>query len=208
MKKLKNNAGFTLVEMLAVVAILVVLVMGMGTTMDAGVQIYRDATFEADSASLAGILNNSLGDILRYSTELRANTATAENPNAEGGFVDSTGTILLKEDVGFVFTNYEYGIRDAYFYTQVFADNTSKGVLQMRNLKNSEVVELVNTGAYPGLAVTNFVITYVEEGAEIDGTTETLRGGYFDITYDIISESNDQLKRQVSTVIRLMNQPK
>lgn len=201
MKKLKKNAGFTLVEMLAVVLILVILTMGMGKTMDAGVQIYRDATFEADSATLSGILNTALGDILRYSTEIRINEATAANPTAAGGFRDSTGTILLKEDVGFVFTNYEYGIRDAYFYTQVFADNTSKGALQMRNLKNADIVELVNTGAYPDLAVTNFVITYVEEGAE------GKRGGYFEITYDIVSESHDNLKRNVTTYIRLMNQP-
>jgi len=201
MKKLKNNAGFTLVEMLAVVLILVILTMGMGKTMDAGVRIYRDATFESDSATLSGILNTALGDILRYSTEIRINEATAANPNAPGGFRDATGTILLKEDVGFVFTNYEYGIRDAYFYTQIFADSTSKGALQMRNLKNADIVELVNTGAYPDLAVTNFVITYVPEG------TEGKRGGYFEITYDIVSETHDYLKRNVTTYIRLMNQP-
>ena len=206
MKKFRNNSGFTLIEMLAVVLILVVLTMGIGKTMDAGMQIYRDATFESDSGTLAGILNTSLGDILRYSTELRINTATADNPNAAGGFLDSTGTILLKDDVGFVFTSYEYGIRDAYFYTQVMADNTSMGVLQMRNLKNADVVELVNTGAYPDLAVTNFVITYVPEEA-VDNNGNSLRGGYFEISYDIISESNNQLKRNVKTVIRLMNQP-
>lgn len=199
MRKLKNKSGFTLIEMLAVVLILVILTMGIGKTMDAGMQIYRDATFEADSANLAGILNTSLGDILRYSTEIQINQGTESDPTK--GFQDSSGTYLLSRDVGFVFTSYEYGIRDAYFYTQVFADNTSKGVLQMRNLKNSDVVELINTGAYPDLAVTNFVITYVPEGAE------EMRGGYFEISYDIISENNDQLKRDVDTVIRLMNQP-
>lgn len=204
MKKLRNKSGFTLVEMLAVVLILVILTMGIGKTMDAGMQIYRDATFESDSGSLAGILNTSLGDILRYSTEIRVNEGTAADPTK--GFQDSSGTYLIKDDVGFVFTNYEYGIRDAYFYTQVLADNTSKGVLQMRNLKNADIVELVNTGAYPNLAVTNFVITYVPEGT-VDNNGNTLRGGYFEVSYRIISDSNDQLKREVKTVIRLMNQP-
>lgn len=204
MKKLNNNAGFTLIEMLAVVLILVVLTMGIGKTMDAGIQIYRDATFESDSATLAGILNTSLGDILRYSAEIRVNEGTAADPTK--GFLDSSGSYLMKENVGFVFTNYEYGIRDAYFYTHVFADSSSYGVLQMRNLKNADVVELVNTGAYPDLAVTNFLITYVPEGA-IDSSGNSLRGGYFEIEYEIISENNDQLKRKVETVIRLMNQP-
>jgi len=202
MRKLANNSGMTLIELLAALAILVVLVMGMGATMDAGVQVYQEAIFESDSAALAGILNSSLGDILRYSTEIDINEGT--EADLTHAFVDSSGTYILKDQVGFVFTNYEYGIRDAYFYTPVFADNTSKGVLQMRNLKNPNIVELVNSGAYPDLVVSNFKI--ICQMKDVPGSANEKSIEYFTVTYDIFHESNPELSRKVSTVIRLMNE--
>ena len=199
MRKLKNQSGFTLVEMMAVVLILVILTMGMGKTMDAGVQIYRDAIFESESATLAGILNTSLGDILRYSKDIVVNPGT---------FEDSSGEMIVKERVGFVFSNEEYGIYDAYFYTPVLQGGVSKGVLQMKNLLDADVVELVNTGAYPDLVISNFKIQYVAPGATVtdaSGNSIVSRGDYFTITYSIFSATNDQMVREVETVIRRMN---
>lgn len=206
MSKLKNNSGMTLIEMLCVLLILVVLIMGMGSTMDAGTRIYQEAIFESDSATLAGILNTAMGDILRYSRDIKDNEGTADRP--QDGFVTSDGSYLSPNQVGFVFSNWEYGILDAYFHTPVYADGTSKGVLQMLNLRNSDVVELVNTGAYPDLVITNLVVTYVEEGATVtdaSGNPQTVRGGYFEIEYDIYSEKHSDFKRHVETVVRLMN---
>ena len=206
MKKLRNNKGFSLVEMMAVLAILVVLVMGMGSTMDAGSMIYREAIFEADSGSLSGILNTALGDILRHSyTGEMENLRIKINgePDAAGNvefFTTSDGTYLAPEQVGFVFTNLEYGVVDAYFHTPMSSDGTIKGVLQIRNLRNSNVIELVNTGAYPDLVISDFRITYTPAGE--DG----LRGGYFYISYTIFSEKHEGLKRDVETVVRLMNE--
>ena len=204
MKKLNNNSGMTLIEMLCALLILVIMIVGMGATMDAGTQIYQEAIFESDSASLAGILNTAMGDILRYSRDIDLNNKTDGEGNPQY-FVTSDGTYLLPDQVGFVFSNWEYGILDAYFYTPVYADGTSKGVLQMLNLRNSEVVELVNTGAYPDLVITNLVVTYVEKGVA-GGEGTTLRGGYFEISYDILSEKNSDFKREVTTIVRLMNE--
>lgn len=202
MKKILNRSGFTLIELMATMVIIVLLVVAMGTSMMAGMNVYKEATFEADSASMAGILNTSLGDILRYSQDVTINEGTAANP--EAGFVDSDGHYIVSEDVGFVFTNLEYGIRDAYFYIPVQADSETVGILQMKNLKNSSIVELVNTGAYPDLVISDFDITYVAPGAD-DGEGGTLRGNYFLITYEILSKSSGDLQRDVATVVRLMN---
>lgn len=197
MKKLRNKKGVTLLEMLAVIGILVILVVGMGSTMDAGADIYQEAIFESDSATLAGILNTAMGDILRYSRDVRINEGSLDNP--EMGFVTSDGTFLLPQTVGFVFSNWEYGVLDAYFYTPIHEDGTSKGVLQMRNLRNANVVELVNTGAYPDLVISNLKVIYTP------ADTEGLRGGYFKISYTIYSEKNSDFQREVETVVRLMN---
>ena len=168
MKKLKNSSGMTLIEMLCVILILVVLVMGMGSTMDAGTRIYQEAIFESDSATLAGILNTAMGDILRYSRDVKLNDEVDDQGRPKY-FVTSDGTYLLPDQVGFVFSNWEYGILDAYFYTPVSADGTSRGVLQMLNLRNPDVVELVNTGAYPDLVISNLQVIYTPSARKVSG---------------------------------------
>ncbi len=186
MEKKKSNGGFTLVELLCTLLIMVLLVMGMGVGMEAGSRIYRDATFESDSATLAGILNTNLGDILRYSTWVH----TANE--AEQGKIDNP-------KVNFLFTSLDYGIQDAYFDTPISLDGTSTGVLQMKNIRNGNVVELVNSGAYPDLMITNFSITYTPRVAP------GIYGGHFEIKYDILSESDPDKVRNVQTIVRLMN---
>lgn len=194
MKRTRANAGFTLIELLVTVMILVILVIGIGVGMDTGSKIYQEAVFEADSATLAGILNTNLGDILRYSENIRVNTST---------FEDSEGNYLNKSDVEFVFTSLDYGVQDAYFYTPVLAGGVSQGVIQLKSLKNDKELDLVNTGAYPGLVVYDFEIDYVPVGYNSDGYSG--RGGYFSISYIISSESNDSLTRDVECVVRMMN---
>ena len=96
MKKLTSKGGFTLIEMLATLLILVFLVLGIGTGMDSALRIYDEARFESNSAAMANIVNTSLGDILRYSENLTT-------PGDEEFFVDSSNTKV--PDVEFVFTN-------------------------------------------------------------------------------------------------------
>lgn len=180
MKKLKNKAGMTLVEMLASLLILVFLVVGMGPSMDTATRIYGEATFESDSAMLARIVNNAMGDVLRYSRQIR----DGEN------LVDYAG-IPLPGDVTFVFTSYDYRIQDAYFSLPVDAEGRSQGVVQMRNLRNGSIVDLVNTGAYPDLQLKDLSVVY-------DGD------GLFTITYTIVSTKMDKT-RDVTHIVRLMN---
>ena len=187
MKKSRRNSGFSLIELLCALLILVILVIGIGVSMDAGVGIYRDATFEAESATLAGILNTSLGDILRYSMDVRVPSAAEK---AEKG---------VPENVEFLFTSLDYGIQDAYFYIPPHISGGTMGPVQMKNLRNPAVVELVNTGAYPDLVVSNFEIEYSpREDAGV-------KGGYFEISYLISSETDAAKTRSVETIVRLMN---
>lgn len=187
MKKNRKNAGFTLMETICALLILVLLLMGIGVGMDTGSRIYRDATFEADSATLAGILNTSLSDILRYAMV----TETEGMRNLPEG--------ITSVEVPYVFTNLEYGVQQAYFYTPVYADGTSKGVLQMKNLKNDKTVDLINTGAYPDLVISNFVISYTPR------KNPGIEGGYFEVSYDIFSEHDLSKSRHVEMIVRLMN---
>lgn len=192
MKKLTSKGGFTLIEMLATLLILVFLVLGIGTGMDSAVRIYDEAKFESNSASMANIVNTSLGDILRYSDNL-----TVADPNE--GFVDSSNTRV--PNVEFVFTNYEYGVRDAYFSLRDSANNDD-GILRMRNLSNGNIVELVNTGTYPDMRIGDFVLKYKELGKDDSGNPT---GGYFEVTYTVYSDKNNDLTKDVKYIVRCMN---
>ena len=192
MKKLTSKGGFTLIEMLATLLILVFLVLGIGTGMDSALTIYDEARFESNSAAMANIVNTSLGDILRYSENLTT-------PGDEEFFVDSSNTKV--PDVEFVFTNYEYAVRDAYFSLKN-SSNTTDGILRMRNLRDGNVIELVNTGAYPDLKIGNFDITYLAKSTGDDGNPT---GGYFTVNYKVFSEKDSNLTKDVQYIIRCMN---
>ncbi len=193
MKKLAKKSGFTLIEMLATLLILVFLILGIGTGMDSAVRIYDEAKFEANSASMANIVNTSLGDILRYSDNL-----TVVDPDV-GYFVDSSNTRV--PDVDLVFTNYEYAVRDAYFSLKD-GSNNDDGILRLRNLTNGTVVELVNTGAYPDMKIGDFHLVYTALGTDAAGNTT---GGYFTVTYKVYSLKDSNLTKDVQYIVRCMN---
>jgi len=168
--------------------LMVFLAIGMGVGMSSGTKVYRHATFETDSAMLADTLNSSLGDVLRYCEDLR------KNP---GVFQDSRGEQLMPHQAPFVFTNLEYGVQDGYLFLK--SDGENGNVIQLRNLKNSNQVELINAGAYANLVVTDFRMTYVTPEEDTGGNT-----GYVAVSY-VIRNKNDSLRKEVGTVIRLMN---
>lgn len=194
MKKLKTKAGMSLMEVMVALLIMVLLVVGMGTGMDAGMRVYADAHFESSSASMAGIVNTSLNDVLRYAQDIHAPEATLTPPPLGG----------------LVFTNLEYGLRDAYFV--VPSDGDGKGSIQIiaPTAEGVKTKALVNSGAFPELQVISFSITYIAKGASgsfttVDGTTKTVNdGGLFYVQYKIANKDGTKT-RDAETVVRLMN---
>lgn len=65
-KKLKDNGGLTLVELLCAVAILVLLCLMMNTGINMAVKTYRDITAESEAELLVSTLSDALADKLRY----------------------------------------------------------------------------------------------------------------------------------------------
>lgn len=182
----RAKAGFTMIELLVSVVIMVFLAIGMGAGLDSGSKVHRDANFETDSAMLADTLNNALGDVLRYSEDIRKNTDVVQ---------DSLGNQHNHYYVPFVFTNLEYGVQDGY----LTLETKGKPRVQIKSLKNSDAYDLVNVGAYSNLVVTDFHLDYVSPQEDTGGNT-----GYVVASY-VIHSANNQLSKEVSTVIRFMN---
>lgn len=189
LKKLKSKAGMTLMEMMVSLLIMVLLVLAMGTGMNAGVRVYNDAQFESHSATLAANINTALTDILRYSQDIR--TPLSKDP---------VTTVSSK----FKFTNLDYGLRDATFAV-------TNGIVQIRSENNGfQPKALVNSGAYDKLTIKDdiFSVTYYPENStgELKTLEETItitRGGFFYIRYTI--EGPDGQTRDAEAVVRLMS---
>lgn len=201
MKKMKkvlhSQSGFTLVEMLVTVAILAILVVAMSTGMNTAMRVYKESIFQSNSASLAGMMNTTLGDMLRYSsdvyeketvTEADGSTKTVYKLDAQKlvGVVDSGNS-------DFLFSNMEYGAKHAY----IFVDSTN-GTVRIKNAVGEQVRDILNTGAYPDLKI--------EAVVDADGKWITYRDGVFTITYAIVSTENSEYRRSETTVVRLLNQ--
>ena len=185
----RSNAGFTMIEMVATLMILALLAVGMGGGMSSALRVYRDSVFESDSASLESTLNTALEDILRYSQDVK------EAADQEGGqFKTQSGQLLpTGTDAGavnFVFTNLEYDVIDAYFFTPTHDDGTVGGALQMKTLSDDTPRDLVNKGAYPGLEVANFKISYDSD-----------RKAY-SVEYTIFSADDSTKTREVICTVR------
>ena len=191
MKRLKSKAGFSLVELMVTILVLVILFAGVGVSMDVGSKVYRESVFQSHSALLEETLNNSLSDILRNSTDIHVNDGTME---------DGQGNILPASQVGFLFSNSNFAAQDAYIRI-----SSTRRHLEIKNSSNPDGQPLVNMGAYPELGIEDFKVDYYPQNSK--GTTGEKYGGYFKISYKIVSTQYDSMSREVQTVVRLLNDP-
>ncbi len=197
MKKLNNKAGFTLMEMLVSIFVLVLLVMGIGTSMDSGLQVYKTSNLNANSGILADIINTSLDDLLRYA-EVQVVDSAKPTYDAKGA-----------EGIGFLFTSRDFGMLGARFVLG------TDGILKMQGRAGEDgklpaAVELVNGGSYSDLKVTEFSITYVPKGSSLEWPIDTKKytsteGGFFFVDYKIENQLDKTQVRSVQTVVRLLN---
>lgn len=187
MKKMANKKGFTLIELLVTLLILVLLMVAMGTGMSTAVKVYHESVFHSNSAALASMLNTTLEDMLRYSTEIITPKADGEDA---GKFVIGANKFDAN-GIPFLFTNGEYSAQYAYL---VLNDEEDGNPVQIRNMIGGRTRDVLNKGAYPSLTVTNLVITYDEAAA------------LFHVSYCVESTAGDMEPQLVSTVIRVLNQ--
>lgn len=71
-RKWNSSGGFTLVETLCTVAILVLLCLMLGSGMQAAIKTYRNLTAESETQLLLNTLVNAIADELRYAQETAA----------------------------------------------------------------------------------------------------------------------------------------
>ncbi len=100
-RKWNSGGGFTLVETLCTVVILVLLYLMLGSGMQAAMKTYRDITAESETQLLLNTLVNAIADELRYAQETAADS---------GGVLDAYngGRRLTLSDDGQVLADGKY----------------------------------------------------------------------------------------------------
>lgn len=92
-KKLDSAGGFTVVEMLCAVAVLVLLCLMLGTGLSMAIKTYRDITAESETQLLLNSLVDAIADELRY-----AHGAALDGTYNDGQkiAVDSSGRVYIQ----------------------------------------------------------------------------------------------------------------
>ena len=101
-KKLKSSAGFSLVEMLCAVAVLMLLCVMLNSGLSAAMKTYYDLTAEAETQLLLNSLTNAIAGELRYAHEVSGDSDPAYNGGCrltlEDGKVYAGGKELLPKE--------------------------------------------------------------------------------------------------------------
>jgi len=84
MRKLRKQNGFTLVEMLACIVVLLIIGAMCNSGMNFAFNSYQKSIFESDSQMLEDTMNMYIGDILRHATDVQTNgTNVTDFSNSE-----------------------------------------------------------------------------------------------------------------------------
>ena len=103
MKRLLNKKGFSFVEMIAAIAVLALMGVGLTTGLGAATDTYTDMMFTANAQVLEDSINTAFANTLRYASDVKDNAhfASDEYPSMLlGGHVEcnSQGRIMLVAD--------------------------------------------------------------------------------------------------------------
>lgn len=140
--QLKKSAGFTLIEMIVAVAILVLISTAMTSGLIIATRSYRESVFQSDSEILCDTINTALSDVLRY--------AVFTTVTDEGG-------VQFSNDQYNILSDGHFTEQDGRIYIDTGGDT-------------SERLLLLNTGAYVGLLVTGFALQYDDSTHSYSGT--------------------------------------
>ena len=132
-RKWKDSRGFTLVETLCAVAILVMLGLLINTGLHLAMRSYRDLTAQSELELLAASLTNALSDELRYAQRVETEAGNklahyhSERYNMEN--TGATTVIGTKEEDGQLYAN-DYRILPSGAYgngTYIIPEKNSEG---------------------------------------------------------------------------------
>lgn len=157
-----KNKGFTLVETLVAIVILLLMTAGLTVGISAAAKTYKQITFTNNSETLRDTINTAFSDVLRY----------ARNIEVDDGHVY------------FSTNDYQAGVISGY----VTLD--SEGKLMIVNRDDRSVQNaFLNDKTYAGLHLENFTLTYTEADSDANANADADTGGIFTGRYTITDKT-------------------
>ena len=139
MNKLKQNKGFTLIEMLACVIVVLLLTSVCGLAMNLALQSYKSNVFESDSQMLESTINTYIADVLRH-----------------------TSSVSVEDDVVKI-TNNAYMVHRGHIGTLEVAEGDGARLVLYKDEETGSYSLLVGDASYSdGLYIADFTLTYDE----------------------------------------------
>ena len=151
-KKYKSQRGFTLVEMLACVIVLLLVGLLCSTGLNLALDSYQRSVYESNSQMLESTLDTYLGDILRHARSVSSST-------------DGEGNEIIS------FTNGTYQIYEGYICV-LSEEQKNGGVFLIYKDAEAEPTLMVSSNVYGGdLYIKDFILSY-------DEATQMFTGAY------------------------------
>ena len=148
MKMIKNDKGFTFVEMLVCVITLLLIGMICSVGVSMASKSYQDSVFESDSQLLESTLNLYISDILRFATDVE---------------VDASGKVTE-------ITNDTYHMKDGNIVLSERSGQTGGFFVLLANELDTQGTLLISEASYGGeLYIEAFELTYDENKAVFSG---------------------------------------
>ena len=149
-----SNSGFTLVEMLAAMAILALLTGIIAMGVNVGAKVYQQSTFVSESAVLEETIDNALGDPFRYMQCANASGTTETTYRIVYRDDDKEGKIVSTEPA-----------LDAY---DPATGQLGSGMLYLRDStkdggSDNPGIKILNESAYTDCKVENVACTFSED---------------------------------------------
>ena len=140
MKNQRKSSGFTLVETLVSLVILVMLISVVSVGVDTAMRAYQSITFASESDLLSSTIQSALSDILRFAVceEGEAGEDSGQLSITNESYGLSKGSLFLDNDNGRIMVN-------------------SGGTLEH---EGGDTFFLVNDGAYTSMKISNFTLKY------------------------------------------------
>ena len=174
-KKLKGEAGFTLVEMLVVAAIMVLLGLMVGTGIQMAMRTYQTIVAQSEVELLLSTAVDALADDLRYARDVRPRTGT--NLNCD-----------------FTYTS------DSFFGEGVYLDLDSGRIVACKS--SSDNKQFLSTGVY-GSQTSYKEYRVTEMKVVLNGPPAAAPAGSYEITFTIVltvtADSSDGTSVSAST---------
>lgn len=202
-KKLKNEAGLTVIEMLAATIVLVLLALMLNTGLQMAFNTYETMIAKSEVELLLSTAVDTLADELRY-----ARDAYGADGSGFNYYIDDDGNgISRKLDGGFTYTSSSFGaVTDLKVDATESSNNKGQIMVTVQNGASPKDLLVLSTGAYgnQGISYKAYEVTAMTVTLHKDSDGKTT----FTIVLKMQTTDSRKISAETTVTVRCLNRAK